>query len=278
MLKKSVFFLLLSSIFYSTYAQDDDAWENEEETDSSYLFVGVNVNAFFANRNTAFLYNGSPNVTPFGIEYIIFQVPQNRQFFDDFFQYSYQFEEYPLEPRYRSTVEFGLHLGYQFSKNVAVFADVNAFQLDYEQQFTIAVDDPNNGTVGPTFQRFGLFGEESRFHFNLGAQMSIYNDELGNNFYLPIFAHLNAVQMEQNYFIINNRRFDIAQDFNVAPNGKLGGVDYGFGSGLGFRFHVTESIQTDFNYTLIYNSINMRDDFQAKGFHHSVGIKILWIK
>lgn len=264
-----IFLLVLTS--FSIKAQDGF---DEEEQDSSGFYIGGNLGAFFSNNETAVIYNGSASSTPFGVSYIL-NLPRNQQAFNDFFRHPYVLSELPVESTYRTTSEIGLHVGYQFNNDISVFAEINASNLSYEQVFTIAIDDPNNQMVGPTLEQFPIIGEETRFNLNIGAHFSLYNENR-TNFYFSLFANINDVELDRNFIIINNVRYEIFhQDFNN-PNFRPGGVGYGGGSGLGLRFPVTDRILSDLYYNLYYTQTNLREELQPFGVHNSLGIRVLW--
>lgn len=269
-------FILFNFITVSLFAQDDYLYE-EEEVDSSRFSFGLNFGAFFSSNKTAFIYTGSPQVTAFSIPFV-FNQPFNEQRFRDYFRYDYYIAEYPFDPVYKTSSEIGIHLGYKVGKKRvhSVYLDFNTIQLKFEQFFTVAIDDPRNRTVGPTFEQIPLFGRENRFYLNLGTQLSFYHDEAGSNAYFALFANLNNVQMRRNYFVIDNQEYEIYhRNFNN-PNQRLGGIGYGGGTGLGFKFKLTEQIKTDFYYHLMNTQTNLKEDLQAFGFQHALGIRVIW--
>jgi len=254
--------------------QAQDAWEEYEEKDSTKFLVGANVNVYFPNHNTALLYSGQPGVTPFNIPYILNQ-PQNQVIFDNFFRGPYQVAEYPLESQYRTAVELGLHLLYKVDQDIGFFMDFNVVQLDYEQFFTIQVDDPNNNMPGPTLLRFPLIGEENRFTMNLGTQIFYYHGESSRAFF-SIFGSFNNTRMQRNYIVIDNIQYDIFHLNNDSPDLQPGGNGIGGGLGLGFQFDVSEKMKADLHYQLILSQVNLNEQFDERGLQNALGIRVLW--
>lgn len=271
------FFILISlsqTVLSQEYDDDEYYEEEEEEVDTARFIIGVNVGAFFANNNTAVLYSGSPTVTPYGIQYILDR-PENQQTFRDYFQYNYAVGEYPIETKYRTSTEVGLHVGYKAFDFTTFFLDFNLSSLKYEQVFTIAIDDPNNGIVGPTYQQFPIFGTETRINVNLGAQISLHQG-VGSETYLALFGNVNDVELNRNYIVIDDQQYEIFHYDPFSANQKPGGIGYGGGAGLGFRFNLTENILSDFYYNLHHTQSNLRENLQPYGTHHSFGLKVLW--
>jgi len=278
LMSRSFFNLLVCFILFgfSSYAQDD--WEDEEEEKKAHFFIGVNLGAYFANDNTAIVYRGSPDVTPFGIDYI-FNLAAYQQTFNDYFLYPYQISEYPVESVYRTSFEIGAHLGVQFNEDISIYMDVNSTQLSYEQLFTVSIDDPFNQMIGPTFQQLPIFGKETRFNLNLGTQLSLYDDESAN-IYFSFFGNMNAVRLEKNYIVVNNTNYAIfhTNDIGGNINQKPGGVGFGGGSGLGLKLKLNENLLADLNYNLYYTETNLTESVQSYDFHHGIGLRIIWIR
>ncbi len=269
-------FALLFGLSLTNFAQDDYLYEDDEELEDTVKFsFGINFGAYFSNNKTVEVYSGRPDITPFNIPFVLSQ-PFNQQAIRDYFRFDYYIAEYPIETRYRTASEIGGHIEYNLSKVIDLYLDVNITQLKFEQFFTVGIIEPNNGRIdGDRLEQIPLFGEENRFHLNLGAQFSMYHDEY-SNFYFSLFGSLNNTQMRRNYFVINNIEYEI---FHVAldrPNQRLGGIGYGGGTGLGFKYKIMDHLTTDFYYNLSYAQTNLSEAFQPFGFNHGLGIRIIW--
>ncbi len=270
--------LLLSTFLFiscSAYGQDDYDYEYDEEVEDTVKFsFGINFGAYFSNHKTAEIYSGQPTITPFGLNYV-FQEQFFNQTFQNIFGPDFKIADYPIDTRYRVASEIGVHFEYNLSEVIDLYADVNITQLKFEQFFTLSINDPQNGFIRETFQQIPIFGEENRFHLNLGAQFSMYND-VYSNFYFGAFASMNNSQMRRNYFIVENQEYEI---FHIAldrPDQRLGGIGFGGGTGLGFKYKLMDHLTTDFYYNLSYTQTNLSDAFQPYGFNHALGIRIIW--
>tara|TARA_R110000868_G_scaffold406535_1_gene687055 strand:+ start:379 stop:1200 length:822 start_codon:yes stop_codon:yes gene_type:complete len=267
--------VILMLFFFSSQAfAQDDYYQLDDVKDTSRFFIGFNIGGHFPNKNTAIIYTGRPSVTQFGIPWI-FDNPFNQQAFNDHFQYPFRITEYPQEPTYRSELELGVHAGYEISKKLSVFVEVNAIQMSYEQFFTITIDDPNNQSPGDVFRQIPIIGEENRFHFNLGGQFNYFQNET-QAAYVSFFGNMNNVSMRRNYIIINSIEYPIIHIDENRPDLRPGGIGFGFGAGLGFRFVLTDHILMDPYYQFYRTQINMSEAIQPIGMHHSLGIRILW--
>jgi len=261
-------------LFTSLAIAQDDYYQPAEEKDSNRFFIGFNIGGHFANTNTAVIYTGRPDITPFGISWI-FNNPINQQVFNDHFRFPFQISEFPQEPTYRSEIELGVHAGYEINKRLSVFMEINTLQMSYEQFFTITIDDPFSRTPGDVFRQIPIIGEENRFHFNLGGQFNYFQNET-KSAYVSFFGNMNNVSMRRNFIIVNNIEYSIIHIDENRPDLRPGGTGFGFGGGLGFRFLLTDHILIDPYYQLYHTQINMSEEIQAVGTHHSIGVRILW--
>ena len=168
---KIIYVLFLTTIQFNLFAQDwtyrdstsneqTKDWADKEERTNSLFFIGLNVGGYFPNRNTTIIYTGTNDVTDYGINYIL-NVPQYKTLFDTYFQYPYSVEELPLNPSYKNSFNVGLHTGLNLGNGHAIFLDINTTNLSYEQSFTIAIDDPTNKSVDPTYEQIPIIGKEN---------------------------------------------------------------------------------------------------------------------
>ena len=184
--------------------------------------------------------------------------------------------EYPLQPAYRIASEIGLHAEYSMGKSLqnALFVDVNIAQLQFEQFFVIGTNDPFNQTLDPiTYEQVPLFGNENRFYFNLGLNLSLYQTEQANA-YFTVFASMNNTQMRRNYFVLGDFEYEIFHRSFDRPDLRLGGIGFGGGTGIGFKYDLTEHLVADFYYNLYYVENTLNDSFEPYGIQNALGTRI----
>lgn len=261
----------LLSVFNENINAQNETWETEE--DSTRFFIGFNLGAHFPNNNTALMYSGRPDVTPYGINYILSQ-PYYQQIFDEYFVYPYWVAEFPFAPAYKNSFEIGVQLAYKLNEEVSIFLGLNSVQLEYEQFFTVAIDNPYNQKPGPTYEQYPVIGEEDRFYLNLGTHLSFFNGE-SSKAYFSFFANLNKVGISENFIVIDGVEYRIYH-YPEYSNKRPGGFSYGGGTGLGFKFEVADRIYADLYYDLYYASIKMNENIHPFGLHHSIGLRIIW--
>ena len=265
---RSLLVLIFLTFVFSLKAQE------EEEASHSPFFIGINAGAFFPNSNTAHLYRGTSDITPYGILHIL-SIPQNKQVFDAYFQYPYEVAEFPIETAYKTAAEIGIQLGYEFNSEWSIFLDLVSTRIKYERFFTMAIDKPTNQSVEPNYEQIPVIGEENRFMLNLGTQISLHSEE-SLNVYFPIFLNVNDTELKSNYLVIDNRNYTIIHNVDNTPNQRPGGIGYGGGSGLGLKFNLSDHLLADCYYYLYYTKTYMTENTQPFGFHHSLGLRVLW--
>lgn len=264
---------LLLAFTLSAVAQEKDYYGLESKEKSRFSF-GFKVGAFFANPKSAVIYNGSPSSTQYGINHI-FNQPFNQQVFDNYFKFPYAVVEFPVESRYQTTVELGVFINFRVNRLISFFVEFNTAVLDYENFFTVAIDDPTNRTPGPLYQQLPIIGEERRFNLNLGTHVS-YFEENGTNAYFSLFANVNDTEMQRNYIVVDNINYEIFHQTDNSMNPRPGGIGVGFGAGTGLMFHFTDHILGDIYYNLTNTKAYFSENFQPVGFNHSIGIRVLW--
>jgi opacity protein-like surface antigen len=248
-------------------------WTDQEDK-TPLFFIGINVGAYAPNKNTAIIYSGTDDVTNYGINYIL-NVPSYKQTFDTYFQHAYSVEELPLNPTYKLAFNIGVHSGINLGSGHAIFLDINTSKLNYERVFTIAIDDQKNKSVDPTYEQIPIIGNEKRINSNLGIQLSLYHKNQ-INFYWSAFGNFNKINLERNYIVIANQEYQISHRNPTQPNKSIGGIGFGGGSGLGFKYNIADRIWIDFTYNYHYTKSKMNDSIQSFGGHQGMTFRIIW--
>lgn len=251
------------------------------QTDERGFFLGVNLGGYFANKNTAYFYNGN---TTYGVDRILRTQVYEDQIQQEF-QYSYEFGEYPQLMKYQTSFLVGGHLGYRTSETFNLFADIDVINLKLEDVVTFEIDDPSNnqnGVIGPTIEQAILRGEEKRFNVNLGFQSIFHNQgqlkayfSMAANFTYTQFANNTLTIRQLSPYYIGNPTWNISG--GVKPQG--GGI--GAVAGLGFKYRFNDQVLFDVGYNAYYANIKLNHEsqlepFQARGLQHCPYVRIIW--
>ncbi len=276
-------YTFLLFIFASAITAQEEA-NTEEETDGVQFFFGLNIGGLKANGNTAVYYNGD---TPYGV-YYQFHTITNKPVFDQYFKYNYKIEELPQKGTisYNTAYNIGGFAGLKLDESISVYAELNISKLKIQDAFSVAISNPNDPTTfGDTYEQIPIFGTESRSNLNIGVQATFYQEEKFES-YFNFFGNVNNTRLEDNYFVINNKKYTIFH--NVSPNGSQngqlnlqqtvppGGIGFGGGAGLGARYIYNETFTFDLNYNATYARTRMSSDFKPFGLQHSAVVRILW--
>lgn len=226
------------------------------------------------------MYSGGSNFSIYGIEWA-FDHPNYKTDFDNYFQYPYEIVELPQDMSYRASIEIGGIVGYRVDNSLEVFAEANFGMLRVQDVFVVEIQNPNSTTVDYPLEQLPVFGEEQRLNFNLGARFSVFENN-GLVGYLPLFGNFNSVKVERNYFIVNNREYNIVHNIQGITNQKPGGNGFGGGTGFGVKYRLNDRILLDASYNAHYSKVTMiretatQSEFSIWGLHHSVLFRVLW--
>lgn len=250
------------------------AAQEEEIVSKKGPFMSLGFGSYFANSNTAVMYDGVSKYALIGIGYYFTIEPFKTQF-EEYFKYPYEIVELPENLKYRPGREISWQLGYRFEDGSAFYAEANFAQLNIQDAFVVAIDDPNRKSPEKLLQQIPIFGKEQRLNINTGFHVPFIHEK-GFTAYLPLFANVNSTKLESNYFVINNQQYQIVHNFPGVTNTRIGGMGFGGGSGLGVKLQFKKSFSLDIGYNLIYSRIRMTDELRPFGLHHSILVKIVW--
>lgn len=248
--------------------------------DESKVFFGVNIGSHIASKKTAMMYSGGSNFSLYGIEWA-FSHPYYKPDFDTYFEYPYTIVELPIGMTYRASVEVGGIIGYHVDNSLEVYAEANIGMLKVQDVFVVEIQNPNTNTVNYPLEQLPVFGEEQRLNLNFGARFTLFENN-GVFGYLPLFGNFNNVKVERNYFVVNNREYNLVHNIQGITNERPGGSGYGAGSGLGIKYRLSDKFLIDASYNAIYSKVTMikessvQPEFSTWGLHHSVLLRILW--
>lgn len=189
---------LLSFFFSNIEAQVYNYADGEGPTPPDSirgLYVGLNLGVYFANKNTAYLYNGggynrdgsfiSPQSDFYGTWLsIAIQGPNPESGISNVQQrrtsvamggiptdeWEFTASDFPQLMTYSGSFMYGGHLRYMFNSDFGVFLELNGTNPVTVGEFTIintnqaVSNDPGQSGI----QKFGIRGEEQRLFINLG--------------------------------------------------------------------------------------------------------------
>lgn len=306
-----IFFL---SFFSNVKAQENDA----ENTDTNAVqrvyktkgfHAGLYVGAFWANRNTAYIYdgygfdiNGQRNTfansilynqivnvyggANGGVDYIAQLLNVNHS------DWNFTEQDMPINLKYTTTYLVGLNTRYQINKKASITLNINGSKLVVNGKFTIRSANSSSGLNNATssqskLNQFTIIGAEQRLMFQLGYQRVIGNNEKLN---FMIEGGLNVIlsKAQKNQAILNadvnsgqnNITIDLMNVYNQPPYNYYSAkylVGGGIGAFGGIGIHLT--INPKYTVQLLYNpsydriSLGYNPNFKLQ---HGVGLRFYY--
>ncbi len=313
--KTSLFIItFLLSLSTSFKAQDNDS-ENTDTTTVQRVYktkgfhAGLYVGAFWANKNTAYIYdgygfdiNGQRNTfnnsilydqivnvyggANGGVDYIgqLLNVNQN--------DWNFTEQDMPFNLRYTTTYLVGLNTRYQINKKSSITLNINGTKLVVNGKFTIRSTNSNSGLNNANssqskLNQFTIIGAEQRLMFQLGYQRVLGNNEKLN---VMVEGGLNVIlsKAQKNQAILNtdvnsgqnNITIDLMNIYNQPPNNfysakyLVGGGIGAFG-GIGLHLTINPRYTIQLLYNPSYDRISLGYDPKFK-LQHGVGLRVYY--
>ncbi len=309
---KPLIFLLQASLFvYSLTASSQESTEIEADTVAvSYkhkgFHAGLYVGAFWANKNTAYIYdgygfdeNGQRNTFANSVlNYQILNVYGGGLGQNDLIaqllnvghgDWFFTENDMPVNLKYTTTYMVGLNTRYQINKKASIILNINASKLVVNGKFTISSVLPTTtGLQGQSkINQFTITGAEQRLMMQLGYQRIIGKNE---KFNFLAEGGLNIVmskaQKNQAFFNndlnngANNFTIDLMTAYNQPPYNYysaqyLIGAGIGAFAGLGLHLTINPKYTIQLLYTPSYDRISLGYNPKFK-LQHGFGLRIYY--
>jgi hypothetical protein len=311
--KKTHFFIFLVFVSHIINAQDNEQTYSDSATTATPIHkgfhAGLYVGAFWANKNTAYLYDGygfdingqrntfatsilNNQITNVygggfnGIDLIaqLLNVDHKDWFFTE--------QDMPTNLKYTTTYLVGLNTRYQIHKKASITFNINASKLVVNGKFTISSTSASSNLQNKTkLNQFTITGAEQRLMFQLGYQRIIGNHDKLN---LMVEGGLNIImskaQKNQAYLVTdpttgqnnsqNNITIDLMSAYNQAPYNYystqyLIGVGIGAFAGIGLHLTINPKYTVQLLYNPSYDRINLGINPNFK-LQHGFGLRIYY--
>ncbi len=260
--------------------------ENEDEYGG--LEAGINVGAFFANKNMANFYNGASNEDGRNsgdriINNIYYLNAINEVLEQNGFRYLLEeglYEtEYPISMQYDPAIYAGLTGRYWFNKKIAVSISMNYSKLFTRDNFVIYNTNPDIPPSNKENQYIlgTILGIEERVNIDIGLVNSFPIHEKAN-FIMEYGLNINNAAALENRIEIYGLVLDIKYKgpYDYVPGGNTPqytyvqkGMGYGGYISPGIQLNFTEDISVDIVSQFYYNYINITYDSSTAREHYS---------
>jgi hypothetical protein len=310
-INKSIVFVLqvyLCVLGFNVNAQEDAV----NSKDSLYqnkihkgFHAGLFIGAFWANKNTAYLYdgygfdqNGQRNtfgnsilydqiVNYYGggyggVDYIaqLLNVNHKDWYFNE--------QDMPTNLKYTTTYLIGLNTRYQIDKKASISLNINGTKLVVNGKFTISSITTNNGFQNQAKQnQFTITGTEQRLMFQLGYQRIIGNHEKlnfmvegGLNIILSKVQKNEAYLTSDQYNGANNININLMSVYSQSPYNYYSakyfvGVGIGAFGGLGFHLTINPKYTVQLLYSPSYDRTSLGYNPKFK-LQNGVGLRVYY--
>lgn len=309
---KPIILLLQANLFvYSLTSTAQESTDVEVDTNSvSYphkgFHAGLYVGVFWANKNTAYIYdgygfdeNGQRNTFANSVlNYQILNVYGGGLGQNDLIaqllnvghgDWSFRETDMPVNLKYTTTYMVGLNTRYQINKKAGITLNINASKLVVNGKFTISSITPTTtGLQGQSkINQFTITGAEQRLMMQLGYQRIIGKNE---KFNFLAEGGLNIVmskaQKNQAFFNsdlnngANNFTIDLMTAYNQPPYNYysaqyLIGAGIGAFAGIGLHLTINPKYTIQLLYTPSYDRVNLGYNPKFK-LQHGFGLRVYY--
>lgn len=284
-MQKLVLLLLLTGLF-THVIQAQITSENTD--DYGGLEAGINVGAYFANRNMANFYNGASNEDG---RNSADRIINNTYILNDINEvldqngYRYPLEEgfyeteYPADMKYTPAIYAGLTGRYWLNRKTAISVSMNYSKLFTRDNFVIYNTNPEIPPSNKENQYIigTIAGVEERINIDIGLVNSFPVHEKAN-FIIEYGLNINNANADENAIEIYNwtRSIKYTGPYDYIPNSNNPQYNYtqkgmGYGGYLspGIQLNFTNDVSVDIISQFYYNYINIAYDSSTERLHYS---------
>ncbi len=246
--------------------------------------AGLNVGAYFGNKNTANFYNGAGNEDGMNSAD---KIINNEHYLNDINAvleqngYRYPLEEglyhteYPQNMTYQPAIYAGLTARYWLNRKIAISASMNYSKLTTKDQFVIY----NDGDIPPSnkedqYVLGNIAGQEERVNIDLGI-VNCFPIHERMNFIFEVGFNINNTTVVMNKIEIYSLVLDIKYKGpgDYIPGGNVqqysfrqGGIGYGAYATPGLQIKFADGISADILSQFYYSYISL-EHYSNWGLH-----------
>lgn len=262
--------------FISILAHAQVTSKEIQDDDYGGFEAGLNIGAYFGNKNTANFYNGAGNEEGMNsadkvINNIHYLNMINEVLEQNGYRYPLEeglyYTEYPTDMSYQPSIYAGLTGRYWFNRKVAFAFSMNYSRLVAKDQFVIYNTNPD---IPPSnkenlYVLGNIAGQEDRVNIDIGLLNSFPIHERAN-FIFEVGFNLNNTTVMMNKIEIYNLVLDIKYNGpgDYIPGGnvqtysfKQGGIGYGAYATPGIQINFSEGISMDILAQFYYSYISL---------------------
>jgi len=269
----------------------------------SGIYIGINIGSYWANNNTAFIYDGRGYARD-GDFYDPF-LQFNQTWLNQAIQGSVQAEQrmdrlmnpdaweftpsdMPLNMNFGASFMWAGHIRYMFNSDFGVFTEIGGAFPVAIGEFTIERVGGFN-QPGDQVRRFGIRGEEQRFFVNLGLHRVLGRKRLEKQGktssilpYIDLGGSVTFTRFDANFINLDEEgTADLTVFFNQQGQftdqaNLLTGSGFGGFGGAGIQITIGSKFTIDLGYIGTLTSISM-GEVSETGFQHQIVLKAIYM-
>lgn len=269
------------------------------------LYIGLNLGAYFANKNTARIYDGHgyrrsgeiiKSFTSTWLNQAIQGTPQAEDRTSTAMglapgEWIFTESDMPGTMTYSGSFLYGGHLRYMFSSDFGVFLELNGTNPVTVGEFTIQ-DLTASGTDPSqvqTFRKFGIRGEEQRLMVNAGLHRVMFREQRERQGkstailpYVDAGFNMTFVKFQENFIELGSQgNVDLMAFYNnqgvFQDNANvLTGVGFGGFAALGAQITIGRKFTIDMGYSASFETIKL-GEVKELGIQHQLLFKAIYM-
>lgn len=285
------------------YNYMDGEGEEEESDEISGIYLGLNLGAYFANSNTAAIYNGygyqrDGTINEFSNSWLNLAIQGNPEaerrtghamggLSDG--EWTFDESDMPGSMIYSPAFMWGFHMRYMLNQDFGMYAEFNGNKPVTVSEFTIRRNSPSSDpTQSNRLERFQIRGEEQRLSIHLGLHRVLmrnkFEKEGKSTSLLPYFelgGNVTFVKFEENFINLGTEVVDLTVFYNRANQyideaNLLTGTGFGGFASVGGQIALGEKFTINIGYIANVAQINL-GGFSETGFQHMAVFRIVYM-
>lgn len=269
----------------------------------SGLYIGLNLGAYFANNNSAYVYGGygyqrDGTINSFANAWLNLSLQGNPEAVRRTStalglaegEWAFAESDMPGLMQFGASFMYGGHLRYMFNADFGVYGELNATNPVTTGEFTIqtfsASPDP---TQNQPLRRFGIRGEEERLMINIGLHRVLMREKFERDGrsttilpYVDVGLNTTFTKFEANFYSLDdgvNRDLTLffnAQNQFVDQANLLTGVGFGGFASLGGQITLGSKFTINMGYNASFEQIKL-GEVNERGIQHQLIFKAIYM-
>jgi len=295
--------VLISLTGYGQVYNYEDGEAPVDPDSISGIYIGLNLGAYFANNNSAYIYGGygyqrDGTINNFANAWLRLSIEGNPEAVRRTStalglaegEWAFDESDMPGLMQFGASFMYGGHLRYMFNADFGVYAELNATNPVTTGEFTIQTFSPSpDPSQNQPLRRFGIRGEEERLMINVGLHRVLMREKFEREGksttilpYIDVGLNTTFTKFEANFYSLDdgvNRDLTVffnAQNQFVDQANLLTGVGFGGFVGVGGQITLGSKFTINIGYNASLEQIKL-GDVNERGIQHQFIFKAIYM-